>query len=300
MEKEERRRRIVERGSQRLALITGSIQNLESLPLSPSPKPHHDTSHRRIHSAPAVAAHASNGLSISQDQGHYPSPKQSHLSGEADSLGLPLKHNLSYGVSKDDGLQNRTKAFNHQNDHANTEEMQDSEATFRNEAELSAVNTRVTKASDDHAKMFMRESRGGTLLNFFTPKEINSSIISSEDTRVFCSIMIALLVVIAYANLPHHIVKSKSLIASRPLYVLLLTDVMIVILRISSAKQRGSGEMDVQKKAAKILESDRHNIHWDEAIKVLEWGLVLYQTVRAIFIDCSFYIVIVICGFSFM
>ena len=81
MEKEERRRRIVERGSQRLALITGSIQNLESLPLSPSPKTHHDISHRRIHSAPAVAVHASNGLSLSQDQGHYPSPKQSHLSG---------------------------------------------------------------------------------------------------------------------------------------------------------------------------------------------------------------------------
>lgn len=291
----------MERGSDRLALIAGRIQSLESAPSSPSPKSaHHDISHRRIHSAPVVAVHANNDLSLSQDQGHYPSPEKSLLSGEADSFGLPLKDNLSYGVSKDDGLQNRTKASNHQHDLANEEEMQESEATFRDEAELSAVNTRVTKASDDHAKVFMKASSGGTPLSCFTPKEINSSIISSEETRVFCSIMIALLVVIAYANLPRHIVKSKSLIASRPLYVLLLTDVMIVILRISSAKQRGSGETDVQKKAAKVLENDGHNIHWDEAIKVLEWGLVLYQTVRAIFIDCSFYIVIVICGFSFL
>lgn len=76
MDREERRRRIVERGSDRLALITGSIQSLDS-PLTPSPKSR-NYSHIRTQSAPA-GVHAYNDLSLSQDKGHYQSPQQPHL-----------------------------------------------------------------------------------------------------------------------------------------------------------------------------------------------------------------------------
>ncbi|KAL3528780.1 hypothetical protein ACH5RR_008102 [Cinchona calisaya] len=201
MEREERRRRIVERGSDRLALITGQIHNLESPPLTPSPKSHNNNySHTRNQSAPAaVNPIVSNDLSFSQDdQEYYQSPQQPHLN----------------------------------------EEKQDSSATFNKEAQFSATDTRITtKASDDHAEIFLKSSSS----------------------------------VIAYANLPRHIVKSKSLIASRPLYVLLLSDIMIVILRISSSKQRGYGKIDVKKKEAKNLKQNGSNnnvIHWDEAIKL--------------------------------
>ncbi len=40
------------------------------------------------------------------------------------------------------------------------------------------------------------------------------------------------------------------------------------------------------------------NQNWDGAVKVLERGLVAYQSVRAVFIDCSIYMVVVICGLS--
>lgn len=45
------------------------------------------------------------------------------------------------------------------------------------------------------------------------------------------------------------------------------------------------------------LEKD---VNWDGAVKLLEWGLILHQTVRAIFIDCSLYLGIVVCGLSLM
>ncbi|KAG8379930.1 hypothetical protein BUALT_Bualt07G0140900 [Buddleja alternifolia] len=124
-----------------------------------------------------------------------------------------------------------------------------------------------------------------------TPKEINSSIVSSEDTRVICSIVVAILVVLSHVNLPHSAVKSKSLIAYRPLYVVLLTDVLIVGARLA-LYTRCREEED---KEAKVEEGGEN---WGGAVKLLEWGLVLHQTLRAIFIDCSFYVAIVVCGLS--
>lgn len=107
--------------------------------------------------------------------------------------------------------------------------------------------------------------------------------------------MVAILVVIAYANLPRHIIRSKSIIASRPLYVLLITDFIIVILRQCFTKQNPP-KVEVEKPESRQEDGSI----WDEAVKVLEWGLFLYQTLRAIFIDYSFFTVIVVCGFSLL
>lgn len=86
--------------------------------------------------------------------------------------------------------------------------------------------------------------------------------------------------------------KSGSVVASRPLYILLLTDVTIVLARLLSA-QRSPEEAVDERKAPR-----EENQNWDGAVKVLERGLVAYQTVRAVFIDCSIYMVVVICGLS--
>ncbi|KZV16270.1 hypothetical protein F511_35836 [Dorcoceras hygrometricum] len=125
------------------------------------------------------------------------------------------------------------------------------------------------------------------LLDSITPKEINSTIISSENTRVMCSTIIAVLVVLSHVNLPHNVVRSKSLIAYRPLYVVLVTDVLIVAARLALYTQKKREEED-----------HKGGVNWGGAIKMLELGLVVHRGIRAIFIDCSFYLVIVVCGLS--
>ncbi|KAL6559873.1 hypothetical protein OROGR_004990 [Orobanche gracilis] len=129
-------------------------------------------------------------------------------------------------------------------------------------------------------------------LSSITPKEINFSIISSENTRVVCSLVIAILVVLSQVNLPHNVVESKSLIAYRPLYALLLTDTLIVAARLALYSE---GKEDDKQQAEGGVGNN-----WDGAVKLLEWGLVLHQTIRAVFIDCSFYLAIVVGGLSLL
>jgi hypothetical protein len=40
--------------------------------------------------------------------------------------------------------------------------------------------------------------------------------------------------------------------------------------------------------------------NWVGAVKLLERGLTVYQAVRGIFIDCSVYLVVVICALSLL
>lgn len=129
----------------------------------------------------------------------------------------------------------------------------------------------------------------------FTSKRINASILASQTTRVFCSLIIASLSVLSHVNHPLSIiwnmVRSESVVASKPLYILLLTDATIVLARMLAERQKDGGvaEEEIEK-----MKEDGRN--WDSAVKVLERGLVFYQAFRAIFIDFSVYAVVVICG----
>lgn len=130
----------------------------------------------------------------------------------------------------------------------------------------------------------------------FTSKRMSTCIIASESTRIICALIIAFLAVLSYVDYPlfgRNIVKSESVVASRPLYILLLTDVTIVLVLLHFEKLRGPEEAEEEEVAPP---KDRDN--WAEAEKVLERGLVVYQATRAIFIDCSVYLVVVICGLS--
>ncbi|CAA0837240.1 Unknown protein [Striga hermonthica] len=141
-------------------------------------------------------------------------------------------------------------------------------------------------------------------LSSISPKEINFSIISSENTRVICSLVIAILVVLSHVNLPHNVVESNSLIAYRPLYALLLTDMLLVAARLalySEGKEVDDKDAELEGLGGHNDNNKKKNIgdnNWDGAVKLLEWGLVLHQTVRAVFIDCSFYVAVVVCGLS--
>ncbi|PON36003.1 hypothetical protein PanWU01x14_331640 [Parasponia andersonii] len=133
---------------------------------------------------------------------------------------------------------------------------------------------------------------------FFTSRRLNSSIIASETTRICCALIIAFLVVLSYVDYPlfgRNIVRSESVVASRPLYILLLSDVTILFARLY-LENRGGGSLE---EVMPQVQND-HGHNWAQAVKIMERGLVVYQAIRGIFIDCSVYAVVVICGLSFV
>ena len=123
---------------------------------------------------------------------------------------------------------------------------------------------------------------------FFSSRELNICILASEPTRALSSLIIALLVVFYY-------MISERVLASRPLYILLLTDVTIVLARLYGGKASVLEEAEGEKVKAT---GDGHN--WGDAVKLMERGLVTYQAIRGLFIDCSIYLVVVVCGTSLM
>lgn len=125
-----------------------------------------------------------------------------------------------------------------------------------------------------------------------TAKEINFSIISTEDIRAICSIALGILVVLSHLNLPRNVVKPKSLITFRPLYVILLTDVLVVAARLAPYTHMRKEENECK------MEEDELN--FAGALKYLELGLVLHQSIRGFFIDCCFYLAVVVIGLSLL
>ncbi|KAL2932508.1 Phosphopentomutase [Bienertia sinuspersici] len=127
----------------------------------------------------------------------------------------------------------------------------------------------------------------------FSAKELSSSIIASENTRVTFSISIALLVVLSYIDYPIfgvNIVNSKSIIALRPLYMVFMTEIVVLIAYLVLERQRRlEHETGVSKGGG---------VNWDRAERLLEGGVVVHQTIRAVFIDFSVYVVTVICFLS--
>lgn len=134
-----------------------------------------------------------------------------------------------------------------------------------------------------------RKIRGLHKPTFFSSRELNSCIIASEITRALSSLIIALLVVFFY-------MISESIVFSRPLYIVLLTDITIVLARLYRENERRV----LEETEGEIVEAHGDKHSWGDAVKLLERGLVVYQAIRGIFTDCSIYVVVVVCGISLM
>lgn len=122
---------------------------------------------------------------------------------------------------------------------------------------------------------------------FFSSREINSSIIASETLRASCALVISVLVVLCY-------MISEKIASVRPLFIVLLTDITIVLARVYLEKIRASEEGEGQ---AEVNHDHGHD--WN-GVKLLERGLVAYQAMRGLFIDCCVYSVVVVSCVSLM
>ncbi|KFK35785.1 hypothetical protein AALP_AA4G036400 [Arabis alpina] len=126
--------------------------------------------------------------------------------------------------------------------------------------------------------------------SIFSSKKLNASIIISERTRSLSSLTIATMVIL----LPRlNIISSNTILALRPLWLLILTDCAIVMSHLTMEASQGllSHEMEEEEK----VKDGNNGANWSDAEKLLERGVVVYQALRGMLIDCSLYMVIVIC-----
>ena len=240
----ERRKRIVERGSDRMALITGRIN---ALPPSPS----------SATSSPTLPRHPQDGGAEDNKHDATNSSRLKHQGGFK---------NLNFETK------NEVEPL-----------LQDSSNTNSKNNKPKSTSSKSVETNQS------KKPRNWRKRTFFSSRELNFSILASENTRALCSMVIAVLVVLSYK------IFSRNVFASRPLYIVLVNDVTIVVARIYREKARV-----LKENQGEMVDAGEDGHSWGDAVKLLERGLVLYQALRGIFIDCSIYLVVVVCCISLM
>lgn len=145
----------------------------------------------------------------------------------------------------------------------------------------------TNQQSDQHTHTQQRRS--------FTLSQISSAITASESTRILFSIAAGLLVVLSNLGFPglgSNFIK--ILTATRPLYLLLLTNLTVVLTRLLSDKL-GGGSTSAGKVANKAP-PESSNDWTNQVSKALEAFLLLQKVTDSVFTDCSLYAIVVICG----
>ncbi|GFS35390.1 hypothetical protein Acr_00g0039510 [Actinidia rufa] len=131
---------------------------------------------------------------------------------------------------------------------------------------------------------------------FFTPNQISSAIAATERFRIYCTLVAAILVVLSYGGFPilgNSIIR--NLVFFKPLYLVLLTNVSIVLARLLLKEQRGLER--VEQEANNVSSVGGYDLA-EHAVKALELGLALQNVMSAAFTDFSVYAILVICGLS--
>ncbi|XP_057478216.1 uncharacterized protein LOC130765731 [Actinidia eriantha] len=273
-----RRRRIVDRGADRLALITGRFQ---TLPSSSSPLESH---HSHADSCPPSISHH-------HDLG-------SHEGEDKSSSSLLLQHESaseSVEINANDSQSKKKQPFLHKSEtstgalRGTPMEIYD---TLQSPQAVSTVQDSPISPPGTHDRLEPQVRR----CKFFTPNQISSAIAATERTRIYCTLAAAILVVLSYGGFP--ILGSsiiRNLVFFKPLYLVLLTNVSIVLARLLLKEQRGLER--VEQEANNVSSVGGYDLA-EQAGKALELGLALQNVMGAAFMDFSVYAILVICGLS--
>lgn len=252
----------MERGSDRLALITGRIQSLPSSSSSSVPQSHHEDTPNPSSPPPNSDVQEDPHPHLSEQIAELPSEVEEK---ESDST-LPRSH------------------FD-----ANTEALRDIDSQVQQLRSSLTVQNAPPSSSSLSSSATQRRP-------LFTASGVSSAIAESERTRLSFSVAVAILVVLAHLGFPllgtSNIVK--TLLGFRPLYLVLLTNVTLVLARILG-KHRVSEGPD----RGGEIRTPTEGFEWaDNLGKALELGLVAQKVLDALFMDCAVYAIIVVCGLS--
>ncbi|GER32515.1 RNA-binding (RRM/RBD/RNP motifs) family protein [Striga asiatica] len=260
--KEVRRRRIIERGADRLALITGRIQSLPPDPDTDQSRPP-ATPPTQI---PSDAVKLENALSDSPPLPNLEEPSQRHTLVE----------------NKEPSQQNSTKGKNITSSPLALEKEETSEIL----QEQSQLSSSTQRTQVDQAEPRQRSP--------FTAAHISSAITASENIRMCCSVAAAILVILSYVKFPilgGDIIR--NVVTFKPLYMLLLTNISIVLAWLILGIQLKTGR-------ASSVPKFGGNDMVDRLGEVLEKGLLMQKILEAMFMDFGIYAVVLICGLSLL
>ncbi|XP_057792248.1 uncharacterized protein LOC131009068 [Salvia miltiorrhiza] len=258
--REARRRRIIERGSDRLALISGRIQSLPPDPdqsisstSSPAQIPATDSS---PHEDAASNSLLPNEESV-QEQG--PNHAVSDLAVEP-----PQLNSYNAGSSPSRSL----------------------EPLHDTNEESSQIPSSDNRPAQDRQLEQTHHS-------LFTPGQIRSAVAASENTRMFCSIAAAVLVIASYMGLP--VGGFRGIILLRPFYLLLLTNMTIVLGRLILGARGIDSRTGRRRSSAPTAGG---NDLADQLGRALELGLLMQKVLGAVSMDFTIYAVVLVCGLS--
>ncbi|XP_008445046.2 uncharacterized protein LOC103488205 [Cucumis melo] len=285
-QREARRRRILERGSDRLALITGQIQSLPSSSASPPPYDQNtDSSSQPL-------------ISNLQDLRPPPSSDQPTVSHDKDkTVGSSLPHNdpqISVRSSTYDGTSTAPLL-------GKSNEIESAVASTPEDSGRAPPCFSPSEGQDAPLSTFARDQHSKPklpLVSSFSINELSLAISESEKTRLCFSTIIAFLVVASCVKFPflgQSVVR--FLFGFRPLYLVLLTNATIVLGRLLSTKQKGFRVSDRRDSQVNPPEGQSSV---EQIGKVLEASLVAQKAMGAILMDCSVFAVIVVSGLSLL
>ncbi|KAL2897655.1 Auxin efflux carrier component 1a [Bienertia sinuspersici] len=283
--REARRRRILEGGQDRLALITGRKPNLSSDDKDADTSPPF-ASQQDFHND--LRSHL-----LPSDQ---PSVSQTEEDKSAYSM-----YNRASNFSQDDALggRNKEEAFRRKPEPVNelslrktepvTEPSRSSAPEDRRKGEASSG---IQKALDTALTVAQRIP-----ISNVSSQQINVAVAMTEHDRLLCAVTIAILVVLSSAGFP--IVSTKLfrwILLFRPLFFVLITNITLIIRRLLPDNRKNLTRLDKDNSSMPLL-SDGYA--WaEEAGRALELGLMLQNLTSSLFMDCSLYATIVVFGLS--
>ncbi|PNX95619.1 hypothetical protein L195_g018812 [Trifolium pratense] len=268
---EERRRRITERGSDRMALITGRISALP--PAAPSSSPTYPR-HGQSMSVSAFDSHFDKEISNPRHTRPHSVASSAFVSDfDQDNAGNNAEDNKPENNAEDNKHEASTASrLKHQGGfkYSHFEPKSEDEPILQDSKTKETISSSEAKQSEAKQTESLnteqaKKPRNWRRHTFFSSRELNFCILASENTRALSSLIIALAVVFSYA------IFSKCIFASRPLYIVLITDVTIVVARIYREKARV-----LEESQGALVEAGEDGRNWGDAVKLLERGLVVW------------------------
>ncbi|WVZ68058.1 hypothetical protein U9M48_017048 [Paspalum notatum var. saurae] len=310
-----RRRRLVERGSDRLAFITGQTRSLSCDPIPDSPlraQFEGDTGDEKLSERNQLQKSEPSNLAPEyQRPGIRQGTKARTLSYDdlvpefqrADARREIKASTLSYedelfrkfktgSAVPEIQPVNETPPQWHDQETMSKKTSDDGAASVQPSREVEMTQMRPRSAPP--SQLNQTDNSGWSVetlkeLLDFTPQEVTKAITATESNRFLASVAIAFLVVLSNWGLDIGGAITRVLVGTRPLLFLIITNITIVLTLLMENKDPNARGRPVGVNLGSV----------DGLGQMLEIGLLLQKALGALLIDCSVCSVIMICFLGF-
>uniref|UniRef100_A0A1J3I1S8 Transmembrane protein n=1 Tax=Noccaea caerulescens TaxID=107243 RepID=A0A1J3I1S8_NOCCA len=266
--REARRRKILERGSDRLAFITGQINGAPPPPSSDSTS----LSQSQLRTDESLPETIPSRDQILTD------PEIGLTSQQEDILDASMLDNMEQIIH-----QSRAESLH--------ETMAEDSVSDARETTLQP--SRATSSAQTTSVVDLRASQAFTPLvsyvNAITPNHIGTAIDASVFARMFAALVIALLVILSQLGFS----SLGNVVSFRPVFLLLLTDATIVFGRVLLSHHGDHSSASRRENSGTVMNGQGIA---DQVGNALETIMMVKKIMDAISMDFSLYAVILICG----